>query len=138
MLTTKRKNLKFLTFVALEHGSTIFGPKDWKDVSHHCIENTQSPINIDSSKVVRNSYLLGFRFIPDNSKGRVTGTLVNNGHAPTFTIDKSKGSALLSGGPWGGSRVYKLQQLHFHFGCDASKGSEHTVDSKAYSGEVKL
>lgn len=119
-----------------EHGSSIYGPKDWKNVSQHCVENAQSPINIDTSKVGRNSYLPTFRFTPDHLIGSVTGTLVNNGHAPTFTVDTPRGSALFSGGPWEGSSVYKLQQLHFHFGCDASKGSEHTVNGRAFSGEV--
>lgn len=128
---------KFLIFAVREHGSSINGPKDWKNISQHCVENAQSPINIVTSKVERNSYLIGFSFTPDHLMGSVTGTLVNNGHAPTFTVDSSKGSALLTGGPWGDSSVYKLQQLHFHFGCEASRGSEHAVDGKVYSGEVR-
>ena len=41
---------------------------------------------------------------------------------------------------WGplGRNVYKLEQLHFHFGCDDNKGSEHTVDGNAYLGEVRM
>ena len=65
----------------------------------------------------------------------VSGVLVNNGHAPTLAINKPQGTATLTGGPLGNS-VYKLQQLHFHFGCDDDKGSEHTVNGEAYSGEV--
>ncbi|XP_078358474.1 carbonic anhydrase 2-like isoform X2 [Oculina patagonica] len=119
-----------------EHGASINGPKDWKNISQHCVENAQSPINIDTSKVEKDSYLIGFRFIPDYLMGIFTGALVNNGHAPTFTVDSSRGSALLIGGPWGDSSVYILQQLHFHFGCEASRGSEHAVDGKLYSGEL--
>ena len=118
------------------HGSAIYGPKDWKEVSGHCIENAQSPINIDTSTVYSWPLPSVFRFTPDNVMGRVTGELVNNGHAPTFFIDKSKGTSLLTGAPWVGNE-YKLHQLHFHFGCDASKGSEHTVNSTSYAGEVR-
>jgi len=32
--------------------------------------------------------------------------------------------------------TYKLVQIHFHWGSDDSKGSEHTVDGKAYPLEV--
>ena len=83
----------------------------------------------------RDANLEGLRFTCDNRNGQVNGVLVNNGHAPTLAIDKPKGTASLTGGPLGDS-VYKLQQLHFHFGCEDSKGSEHTVDGEAYSGEV--
>ena len=73
----------------------------------------------------------------DNIFGKVSGTLTNNGHAPTLTISKQLGTAKLTGGPLGKS-VYKLEQLHFHFGCENNKGSEHTVDGQAYSGEVTI
>lgn len=73
----------------------------------------------------------------DNIFGKVRGTLTNNGHAPTLTISKQLGTATLTGGPLG-MCVYKLEQLHFHFGCENSKGSEHTVDGQAYSGEVTI
>ncbi|KAL9987892.1 hypothetical protein ACROYT_G002270 [Oculina patagonica] len=118
-------------------GSTVYGPKDWNVVSAHCTGNSQSPINIVTSTVYVFPYQSVFRFTPDNVMGSVSGELVNNGHSPTFTIDKSRGTALLTGGPWG-NNVYKLEQLHFHFGCDALKGSEHTVDGQAYSGELHL
>ena len=34
--------------------------------------------------------------------------------------------------------AYKIEQLHFHFGCENNKGSEHTVDGQRYSGEVTI
>lgn len=40
----------------------------------------------------------------------------------------------LIGGPLGSK--YKLEQFHCHWGRDSKAGSEHTVDGKAYSGEV--
>lgn len=42
----------------------------------------------------------------------------------------------LSGGPL--SNKYKVEQFHCHWGCDNGEGSEHTVDGKAYAGEVKI
>ena len=113
-----------------------YGPDDWKEVSKHCSESAQSPINIDTSAVQKNPNLKGLSFTCDNrEKGEVSGRLTNNGHAPTLSIDKSKGTATLTGGPLGDSK-YQLEQFHFHFGCDDDKGSEHTVDGKAFSGEV--
>ena len=115
-----------------------FGPKEWKKVSAHCSKSAQSPINIETSTVKKNSNLKGLRFTCDNIYGHVIGKMVNNGHAPTLAI--LRGTAKLTGGPLGHS-VYQLQQIHFHFGCKdgkGRKGSEHTVNGKAYTGEVRV
>ena len=114
----------------------VYGPKDWNKVSAHCSETAQSPINIDTSTVKEKSNLQGLSFTADNKDGGVSGTLTNNGHAPTLKINKPKGTASLTGGPLGES-VYKLEQLHFHFGCDDNEGSEHTVDGDPKSVEVR-
>ena len=82
-------------------------------------------------------YLDGFHFFVDNMVGSVSGILVNNGHAPTLIVDQEKTPAILIGGPWGTNALYKLKQINFHFGCDASRGSEHVVDGMVYSGEVR-
>ncbi|KAL9953171.1 hypothetical protein ACROYT_G040543 [Oculina patagonica] len=119
------------------YGKTVYGPSDWKDVSEHCSETAQSPINIEDSSAKEDPNLKGLSFTCDNENGFVSGNIANNGHAPTLAIDKPKGTATLTGGPLGDSK-YKLQQLHFHFGCQDNKGSEHTVDGKAYSGELHL
>ena len=71
----------------------------------------------------------------EQEEGKVIGTFTNNGHAPTFAIDKSYDTVTLEGGPLEGSS-YELQQFHFHFGCESDKGSEHTVEGKAFSAEV--
>lgn len=43
----------------------------------------------------------------------------------------------LRGGPLG-SDVYKLEQWHCHWGAANGEGSEHTVDGRAFSGELHL
>ena len=113
----------------------VYGPQDWKEVSSHCTENAQSPIDIEDSAVEKNANLKGLSFKCDNKFGKVSGKLTNNGHAPTLSIDKPKGTASLTGGPLG-EGVYKLEQLHFHFGCENDEGSEHTVNGRTFSGEV--
>ena len=115
----------------------VYGPDEWKEVSEHCAEKAQSPVNIESCSALQNPSLNGLRFVCDSKTGKVKGTLSNNGHAPTLKIDKPSGTAKLTGGPLG-RNVYKLEQLHFHFGCDDNKGSEHTVDGNAYLGEVRM
>lgn len=139
-------------FLAASHGTpwkygntvhsghqTVYGPKDWVQVSRHCGERAQSPINIDT--VHRNSFekltfLKGFSFKIANMWRSLRGRLFNNGHAPTIKIET--GFGLLSGGPWGSAR-YRLAQLHLHFGCKSSPGgSEHTLDGMPFSGELHL
>ena len=112
----------------------VYGPKDWGKVSPDYDKSGQSPINIEISSVIKVPHGKGLKLTCDNS-GYVSGKIVNNGHAPTLNIDKTKGACRLSGGPLGYNK-YKLQQLHFHFGCEDGEGSEHTVDGGPYSGEV--
>lgn len=102
-----------------------YGTDDWQKIAPHCAESAQTLINIDSSTVSQNPNLKGLTMSFNNSFGKVSGTLTNNGHAPTLKISKQLGTATLTGGPLGKS-VYKLE--HFHFGCENNKGSEHTVD----------
>ena len=42
----------------------------------------------------------------------------------------------LSGGPL--SCKYRLKQFHLHWGSTDARGSEHTIDGKEYSSEVRL
>ena len=71
----------------------------------------------------------------DNPCGLVTGELANVGSAPAFTVDSLKGGAKLSGGPLE-CVEYELQRFHFHFGCENSRGSEHTINNKHYAAQV--
>ena len=114
-----------------------YGPDDWKKVSPHCSESYQSPISIDYTNVKKNPNFKALSFKCDNQDGKVSGMLINNGHAPTLKIIKFWGTATITEGPLGNS-VYRLEQLHFHFGCENNKGSEHTVNGNAYSGEVRM
>ena len=73
----------------------------------------------------------------DNPRGLVTGQIVNGGHAPTFNVETSKGGAKLTGGPLECDE-YALQQFHFHFGCENSRGSEHLIDNKSFPAQVHV
>ena len=106
-------------------------------VSKHCSESAQSPININVRAAHKNPNLKGLSFTCENVFCKISGKLTNTGHGPTLSINKSKGTATLTEGPLGDSK-YKLEQLHFHYGCDDCKGSEHTLDGFAFSGEVRV
>ena len=70
----------------------------------------------------------------DNTRGLVTGTLLNTGHSPELEIADSN-RASLTGGPLG-DKTFELLQFHVHFGCVNERGSEHKLDGKQLSGEV--
>lgn len=44
--------------------------------------------------------------------------------------------SVLSGGPL--SCSYKLEQFHYHWGCEDKWGSEHHVDGQSYAGEMHM
>lgn len=113
----------------------VYGPGDWERAAPLCKGQSQSPIDIITSLAQVNSSYTSLVLTSDNVDGVVTGSLTNNGHAPTVLIDKSKGGVTLEGGPLG-KASYVLQQFHLHFGCDSSVGSEHTVDGSSFASEV--
>lgn len=114
-----------------------YGPGDWGKVAPPCSGQLQSPINIVSSlaevNTTHNDLVVNF----DNMDGTVTGFLINNGHAPKVIVDNNQGGATVTGGPLG-QNMFILQQFHFHFGCNSSAGSEHTLDGKTFASEVGI
>ena len=112
----------------------MYGPPDWHKGWEDCGHDHQSPINIDTSKVINKDYP-DLKISFDNQGGLVTGELENTGHSPTLNIEKSQGTAEITGGPLG-DVTYTLNQFHVHFGCKNNRGSEHTLNGKQFAGEV--
>ncbi|KAJ7373221.1 Carbonic anhydrase [Desmophyllum pertusum] len=116
---------------------TVYGPTDWGLAAPLCTGQFQSPIDIITSSAQTNSSHNGLALTFDNTDGAISGSLTNNGHAPTVTLDKTKGGVTLAGGPLG-QTTFSLEQFHFHFGCESNVGSEHTVDGNSYASEMHL
>ena len=51
-----------------------------------------------------------------------------------FSLDAGVG--VVSGGPL--DHAYQLQQLHFHWGAENTRGSEHTLDGRRFPMEMHL
>ena len=101
-----------------------------------CVGFAQSPIDIEENSLRSNHWATNLQITFCKNGGLVTGTLINNGHAPTLQVDKrGTGCVTLTGGPVGNS-LYVLEQFHFHFGCASNIGSEHTLHGKSYPVEV--
>lgn len=111
------------------------GPSHWAEVNptewQACAatSKSQSPINIDQDeathKDIGHLQLSGY----DNE---TSVNLQNNGH--TVQLSDPRADMTVTGGELPGT--YKLAQLHFHWGSDDTKGSEHKVDGNAYPLEI--
>lgn len=80
------------------------------------------------NEIVKNIVI---KVTPQNSP--LSGVLRNNGHAPTLSLSNEVSVKLM-----GGTLMndYYLKQLHFHFGCDSTTGSEHHINGIVYPLEV--
>ena len=65
----------------------------------------------------------------------IKGYFENNGHSMQFNPDEDQ-KFTISGGPLDGE--YQFAQLHFHWGSDSGKGSEHTVDGSSFPLEMHM
>ncbi|XP_022792080.1 carbonic anhydrase 2-like [Stylophora pistillata] len=108
------------------------GPKNWKGICKSGTE--QSPINI---KISDTKYEKMTDFILtnyENQPSETNFTAVNNGNIGTIVFKfKPKIYSVRGGGLDG---VFTTVQFHFHWGSDKTKGSEHTLDGKAYAAEL--
>lgn len=110
------------------------GPERWHD--HYPVAKEgkrQSPIDIATATAESDSDLtkkpLRWSYVSDNVKD-----IENTG--ASWKVNTDGAGSCLSGGALEGE--YELWQLHAHWGSDDDKGSEHTVDGKAYAGELHL
>lgn len=98
------------------------GPAHWQDLCSGfsaCGGKVQSPINIETSKVVSDTHLLpieiSYQYTPVD--------IVNNGHTVQFNV--SGNNSILLGG-----KTYQLLQFHYH------ALSEHTINGEHAPIEV--
>ncbi|XP_034099610.1 carbonic anhydrase [Drosophila sulfurigaster albostrigata] len=110
------------------------GPAHWAKDYPQASGHRQSPVDITPSTATKGSDLkvapLKWKYVPEDTK-----SLVNPGYC--WRVDVNGANSELTGGPLG-DQIFKLEQFHCHWGCQDSKGSEHTVDGVSYAGELHL
>ncbi|CAB3240459.1 unnamed protein product [Arctia plantaginis] len=106
------------------------GPATWIEKFPEARGARQSPVDIDTSRISS-----GGSAPPLNMKYSVNHprSVVNPGYC--WRVDENGYHSELRGGPLG-KDVYKLEQWHCHWGAKNGEGSEHTVDGRAFSGEL--
>jgi len=117
--------------------SSPFGPPSWQILNPEwtCTARKQSPINIETQYLMDNDMVKNIMVKVEPPNSPVFGILRNNGHAPTLSLS-SDVTVKLFGGTL--KNDYYLKQLHFHFGCDNTEGSEHHINGIIYPLELHL
>ncbi|XP_063225267.1 carbonic anhydrase 13 [Bacillus rossius redtenbacheri] len=107
------------------------GPDTWASKFPQAAGSRQSPVDIVTTRVSTDKTLrarpLSWRYVPDNCR-----QLSNTGHG--WKVDVLGYGSELTGGPL--TEKHTLEQFHAHWGVDSSQGSEHTVDGRAFAGEL--
>jgi len=110
------------------------GPSHWSSIYPSCSGVKQSPVDLKGGRAVHLPPLVLQHY--DELPGKAD--LRNNGHTAKLST-KPTGSQLtptMSGG--GLQHKYKFSQVHFHWGAENGKGSEHQVEGVSYPMEMHL
>ncbi|KAE8634663.1 hypothetical protein XENTR_v10002397 [Xenopus tropicalis] len=114
------------------------GPDHWKDISHNCGGESQSPINIERSKVKRDSHLGGISFQGYDHATPGRWKLINDGHSVLLSLSGEVIQSHVNISGAGLPNTYRALQFHFHWGSSTRDGSEHLMDGKQYPMELHI
>ncbi|XP_061188853.1 carbonic anhydrase 14-like [Saccostrea echinata] len=110
------------------------GPSTWVKDYPQCGGTSQSPISVDTSKVVLDTNLTAFNFMGYDQINKVKMSMKNNGH--TVQIDLMGNMMTISRG--GVSDTYWAKQFHFHWGSEDKRGSEHDINNRHFPMEMHV
>jgi len=133
------------------------GPEFWETRFEDCAGESQSPIDVewpeDTLANAQPSQLnfegyerlratLENDFAEQLGKdSRLNGEVSNNGHTAKLGVvheDESDGIMTGSADVLGEGQSYQMLQLHFHWGADDSRGSEHTINGEEFPMEMHI
>lgn len=101
-----------------------------------CGGEQQSPVNLDRLTVIEATYP---KLMLANYDKVFVETLSNNGHTIVLQLPEilsSEEVPHLSGGGLPG--IYNFDHLHFHWGSDSNRGSEHRISNQAFPAELHI
>ncbi|XP_048102311.1 carbonic anhydrase-related protein isoform X2 [Alosa alosa] len=94
----------------------------------------QSPINLNSREACYDPRLLEVGLTPNYVVCRDC-EVINDGHTVRIML---KSKSVVTGGPLPSDHEYELHEVRFHWGKENQRGSEHTVNFKAFPMELHL
>ncbi|KAM4808100.1 carbonic anhydrase 15-like [Rhinophrynus dorsalis] len=118
--------------------SPTCGPNHWKDVSHNCGGDRQSPINIERLRVKRDNHLGDIIFQGYNQAPPGRWRLMNDGHSVLLSLEGDVVLGYLNISGAGLPNTFQALQFHFHWGNPTRDGSEHTLDGKQFPMELHI
>jgi carbonic anhydrase len=136
------------------------GPEFWETRFEDCAGESQSPIDVvwpeDSLANAQPSQLTfeGYERLraaelshagadkmrPDGDRLE-NGEVSNNGHTAVLgVVHDSESDGIMTGSAdvLGEGQSYQMLQLHFHWGADDTKGSEHTINGEEFPMEMHI
>jgi len=110
----------------------------WSESHPNCRKSNQSPINLETVKVVLKEHEKRPLFSFYDTINRDTAKLVNTGNFVTISLSATSSPLpSLSGGPLN-TTSYHFKRAVFHWGANDSYGSEHTIRNITYPMEMQL
>ncbi|KAM9460217.1 carbonic anhydrase-related protein-like isoform 2-T2 [Salvelinus alpinus] len=94
----------------------------------------QSPINLNSREARYDPLLLDVGLTPNYVVCRDC-EVINDGHTIRIML---RSKSVVTGGPLQIDHEYELHEVRFHWGKENQRGSEHTVNFKAFPMELHL
>jgi carbonic anhydrase len=136
------------------------GPEFWETRFEDCAGESQSPIDVvwpeDSLANAQPSQLTfeGYERLRagnvengeadelrSNGDRLENGEVSNNGHTAVLgVVHDSESDGVMTGSAdvLGEGQSYQMLQLHFHWGADDTKGSEHTINGEEFPMEMHI
>ncbi|XP_054718630.1 carbonic anhydrase-like [Uloborus diversus] len=108
------------------------GPQYWGKTFRQCNGRRQSPVNIKYEDVIEDPYLKKLSF-KNYSKPISRARVRNTGRTVEITPQDGVQRSIEANG-----ELFTLQDLHFHWGTDKNKGSEHATNGVLYAMELHL
>ncbi|XP_054152801.1 carbonic anhydrase 2-like [Oppia nitens] len=101
---------------------------NWPRQFAECGLQKQTPINIDTQSTKYKLLNIKFNYFDHNWSYK----LENNGHSADLTVTEDELKPSISFN----SQNYMFNGLHFHWGTQDNKGSEHSIDNRFYALEL--
>jgi len=134
------------------------GPEFWETRFEDCAGESQSPIDVEwPGNSLENAQPGELNFegydrlrtlkmrneIADAIHGdkgdRLNGDVSNNGHTAVLgVVQDDEQDGVMTGPVLGEGQSYQMLQLHFHWGADDSRGSEHTINGEEFPMEMHI
>merc|ERR1711971_218947 len=126
------------------------GPEFWETRFEDCAGKSQSPIDVEWPENSMANALPGpLTFegydrlrtsdLSSEIADRLDGEVVNNGHTAVLgVVHETESDGIMTGPVLGEGQSYQMLQLHFHWGADDSKGSEHTINGEEFPMEMHI